>query len=143
MLSLLSPGFWLAALLSLGGAFSAGVYAHMRWTEAEPVKAALEVSETNREIEHENTTTAIRKLDNFIAVQQGNGHAAVRDAALVASVQRDFASVAAVPASGASSSCPADPRLGRISDLASEGAGLLAEGVRHLEELRAKRDALK
>lgn len=120
--------------------FSAGAYSHMRWADAKAAKAALQASEQARKDERENAVSAIRKLDNFAAAQaadQGRALAARSD------LEQLRGSLAALTGPAAPASCPVDGRLRGLADLLAEGAGLVEEGPRHVEELRRQRDALK
>ncbi len=130
----------LAYVGALVVAFSAGAYSHFRWTEARAVKAALKASEQAREIEHANAVSAIRRMDSYSVTAARNQARALPARSDLERVQHSIAAIAAAPAASA---CGPDPRLARVLDLLGEGAGLVEESARHIEELRAKRDALK
>jgi hypothetical protein len=126
-----------AAALAL---FSAGAYSHMRWAGAKAAKVALQASEDARKVERESAVSAIRKLDNFAAEQAANERRAL---AARSDLEQLRGSLAALASPAAPASCPVDGRLRGLADLLAEGAGLVEEGPRHVEELRNQRDALK
>ena len=138
------PPLWLiklgASLALLASVFCAGVYSHYRWAEAKAAKAALQASEQARKDERVNAVSSIRKLDNFAAAQAADARRAL---AARSDLEQLRSSLAALASPAAPASCPVDGRLRGLADLLSEGAGLVEEGPRHVEELRAQRDALK
>lgn len=131
-------------LYLIGGAilasFIAGGYAHMRWTEAKAVKLAMAASEQTRKVEHENAVSTIRRMDSYSVTVAENQRRAMPARTDLASVQH---SLAAIASSAPASACGPDPRLSRVIELLGEGAGLVEEGARHADQLRAQRDALK
>lgn len=135
---------WAIKLGALGAAalalFSAGAYSHMRWTEAEAAEASLQASEQARKDERDNSVSTIRRMDAYSVTAAQNQVRALAARSDADSVRHSLAAIAsAAPASAYS----ADPRLAGIADLLSEGVGLAEEGARHVEELRAQRDALR
>lgn len=126
-----------AASLAL---FSAGAYSHMRWAGAKAAEAALLASEQARKVEHENSVSTIRRMDSYSVTVAENQRRAMPARTDLASVQH---SLAAIASSAPASACGPDPRLSRVIELLGEGAGLVEEGARHADQLRAQRDALK
>ena len=126
-----------AASLAL---FSAGAYSHMRWAGAKAAEAALLASEQARKVERESAVSAIKKLDNFAAEQAANERRAL---AARSDLERLRGSLAAIAGPTPAASCPVDPRLAGVVDLLREGAGLVEESGRHVDQLRAQRDALR
>lgn len=129
----------LAYLAILAAVFAAGAYSHHRWTEARAIKAQLAASEQARKVEHDNAVSVIRRMDSYSVTAASNAARALPARTDLVSVQH---SLAAIASADPASACGPDPRLARIADLLAEGAGLAEEGARHVEELRAKRDAL-
>lgn len=136
----MNPWAILGALGVIAGSFGAGAYTHKRYADGESAKAAILASEQARKVEREKAVSTIRKLDNFAAAQTQNERAAL---AARSDLERLRNSLAAVAAPATAASCPADPRLAGVARLLDEGAGLVEEGARHVDELRAQRDALK
>lgn len=130
-------GIYAAAALTI---FSAGAFTHMRWAEAKAAKAALQASEQARKVDHDNAVSLIRKMDSYSVTTVESQRRALVARSDLDRVRHSTAAIAAAPA--ASANC-ADPRLARIAELLGEGASLAEEGARHVDELRAKRDALK
>ena len=133
----IKPSIYAAVALAL---FSAGGYSHMRWADSKANKAALNDSEQARKGEYDNAVSSIRKLDNFAAEQAASSRRAL---AARTDLERLRGSLAALASPAAAASCPTDGRLRGLADLLGEGAGLAEEGARHVEELRAQRDALR
>ena len=125
---------------ALLAAFLSGGYAHMRWTDSKAAKAALMASEQARTTEHENAVSTIRKLDSYSVTTAQN---ATRALAARSDLERVRGSLASIASAAPASACGPDPRLAGITDLLAEGAGLVEEGARHTDLLRAQRDALK
>lgn len=130
---------WLVALTT---AFTAGLVTHARIVKAKTDAANLEASEKARKDEHVNAVATIRRMDDYSVTSARNAARALPARSDLARVQHSLAVIAAAPASAASG-CVPDPRLPGLLELLGEGASLVEEGPRHLEELRAKRDALK
>jgi hypothetical protein len=120
--------------------FTGGGYAHYRWMEAKTAKIALHASEQVRKDEHDNAVSTIRKLDSYSVTTAQNQ---VRALSARSDRERVQHSLAAIAAAAPASACGPDPRLAGIAQLLSEGAGLVEEGAGHVDELRAKRNALK
>lgn len=135
----MNPWLILAALAALAGAFGSGAYTHKRWADGKAAEAALMASEAARKIEREQAVSSIRKLDNYAAAQADNE----RRALTARSDLERLRNAIAATASATPASCPADERVGRLADLLRESAELSEEGARHVDDLRAKRDALK
>ena len=135
----MNPWAILAALGVVAGAFGAGAYTHKRYADGEAAKAAILASEQARKVERENAIASIRKLDNFAATQAENER---RSAAVRSDLERLRNSAAAIAAAAPASACEPDPRLAGVLELLQEGSGLVEEGRRHVDDLRAKRDAL-
>lgn len=125
---------------ALAIAFVGGAYSHHRWTEAKAIKAALQASEQARKVEHDNAVSVIRKMDSYSVTAVENQRRAL---AARSDLERVRGSLAAIAAPAASAACRPDPRFSGILQLLDEGAGLVEESARHVEELRAQRDALK
>ncbi len=136
----MNPYTILAALGIVAGSFGAGAYTHKRYADGEAAKAAILASEQARKVEREQAVSSIRKLDNFAAEQAANQHNAL---AARSDLERLQHSPDTITAAAPAASCPADPRLAGVARLLSEGAGLVEEGARHVDELRAQRDALR
>lgn len=135
----MNPLLWLR-LGICAALFMAGFYTHHRLTEAKAAKAALLASEQARKVEHDNAISVIRKMDSYSVTTVENQRRAL---AARSDLERVRGSLAAIAAPAASAACPPDPRLAGLADLLAEGAGLVEESARHLDEIRAKRDALK
>ena len=135
----MNPLFWIKAGIC-AALFAAGFYTHLRLTEAKAAKAALQASEQARKVEHDNALSVIRKMDSYSVTTVENR---LRALAARSYLERVRGSLAAIAAPAASAACPTDPRLAGLADLLAEGAGLVEEGARHVDDLRAKRDALK
>lgn len=136
----MNPWVALGAVAALAGAFGSGAYTHKRWADGEAAKAAILASEQARKDERDNAVSAIRRMDSYSVTVAENQRRALPARSDLVSVQHSLASIAAeAPASA----CGADDRLARVADLFGESASFLEEGARHLEELRATRDALR
>jgi hypothetical protein len=135
----MSPLLYLRIAVAVG-LFAAGAYSHHRWTEAKAAKAALQASEQARKVERDNAVSLIRKMDSYSVTAVEN-----QRRALVArsDLERVRNSAAVLAASAPAAACGPDPRLAGVLELLAEGAGLVEEGSRHVDDLRAKRDALK
>jgi hypothetical protein len=129
-------------LVALSTAFTAGMVSHARIAKAKADAANLKASEKARKDEHVNAVSTIRRMDDYSVTSARNAARALPARSDLASVQHSLSFIAAAPASAASG-CVPDPRLSGIAELLGEGASLVEEGARHVDELRAKRDALK
>lgn len=135
----MSPLLYLRIAVAVG-LFAAGAYSHHRWTEAKAAKAALQAEQQARKAERDNAVSLIRKMDSYSVTAVENQRRAL---AARTDLERVRNSLAVIAAPAASAACEPDPRLAGIADLLAEGAGLVEEGARHVDDLRAKRDALK
>jgi len=132
----------LIGLVALLTAFGAGMWTHARIARADALQVGLKASEQARKDEHVNAVSTIRRMDDYSVTAARNSARALLARDDLASVQHSITVIAAAHASAASG-CVPDPRLPRLLELLRESASLVEEGPRHLEELRAKRDALK
>ncbi|WP_349745249.1 hypothetical protein [Roseateles cavernae] len=129
----------LVALASLALAFAAGAFVHYRWVLAEVTQRALDQSEATRKVEHDNAVSTIIKMDRYSVTAAQNQPRVLAARTDLVGVQH---SIDAIAAAAPASACGPDPRLAGVLELLRESASLVEEGPRHLEELRAKRDAL-
>lgn len=132
----------LIGLAALVLAFVAGIRFHIHWAEGKAAAARAQASEEARKVERTNAVATIRRMDNFAQAQQRNAAAALPARSDLERVQHSIDRIASAPGPAASAACGPDPRLAGVLELLREGASLVEEGPRHLEELRAQRDAL-
>ncbi|SEL11669.1 hypothetical protein SAMN05216359_105254 [Roseateles sp. YR242] len=132
----------LIGLVALMLAFAAGIRFHIHWAEGKAAANRAQASEEARKVERTNAVSTIRRMDNFAQAQQRNAAAALPARSDLERVRHSLDRIVSAPAPAASATCGADPRLAGLVELLRESAGLVEEGPRHLEELRAQRDAL-
>lgn len=130
-------GISAAAALAL---FSAGAYAHMRWADAKAAKAALQASEQARKVEHDNAVSMVRKMDSYSVTM---AQEAARAVVARSDTQRVRDAIPSIAAAASAAACSADDRSARAVELFGESLELLEEGRRHVERLKAQRDALR
>lgn len=130
----------LALAIAVASIFGAGMGYQAHRDSVKALQASIAASEQARKVEHENAVSLVRRMDSYSVTQAQNAARAAESRAVVASVQH---SAAAIASAAPASACGVDPRLSVLAELLAEGAGLVEEGAREVERLRAQRDALK
>lgn len=130
----------LAVLALLAAAFGSGWVGHVKYRAGVDAQAALAASEQARKADHDSAVSKIRALDSYSVSAAGNAARALPARDDLRGMQHSLATIAAA---GVASSCGVDPRLAGLADLLGEGAGLVEEGARVADELRAQRNALR
>lgn len=141
-----------AEIAAVALAFAAGAAITHKWHKADEleqqIQSANELIKTQEEYREEEriaSRSRTNSLGNYAKSLQKEG---AKAAAASANYERVRLSLAAsksaykAPTEGADSCGPIRARLRTVEQLLSEGAGLVKEGSGHVEQLRAKRDAL-
>ena len=122
------------------GSFGAGWLGHMRWADVDRLKSEVAASEAARESER---TDALKQADTLSKYAARIKREASAAAAARSDLDRLRGYLAAEAGSAHADSCsPYRARVRSLEQLLAEGAGLAEEGGRHVEQLRADKQAL-
>lgn len=126
-------------LAILAGSFLAGWLGHTRWADVDRLKAQIAASEAARETEQANALKQAETLSAYASKLKRESSAAAAARSDLDRLRIHLAS----PSDSTADTCGAErTRIGVLEQLLSEGAGLVEEGGRHVEQLRADRSAL-
>lgn len=137
---------WLVAVVITAATFLAGFglgWWHCAANQAvTQTRADLRASETLRTEEHADAVEQITALDQLATAQLVRAPRVLAARDDLVRVQRAALAIEAATAIGpAGQACGVDPRLAGLAELLREGASLVEEGSRHVEQLRDQRDA--
>lgn len=122
------------------GSFGAGWLGHMRWADVDRLKSEVAASEAARESERANALKQSETLSKY-AARLKRESAAAADARSDLDRLRGYLAAEAGPEPA--DSCGAyRARVRSLEQLFAESASLSEEGSRHVEQLRADKQAL-
>lgn len=138
-----------AEIAAVALAFAAGAMVTHKWHKASELEAQVQsanelikTQEEYREEERLAARTRAEALGQYAKSLQKEGTRAADARADLERLRLSLAASSPAPAEGTDSCGPERTRIRELSDILSEGARLAAEGGEHVEQLRAKRDAL-
>lgn len=127
------------AIALLAGSFGAGWIGHMRWANVDRLKTEIAAAEAARKSERTDALKQAQTLSDYAARLKRESSAA---AAARSDLDRLRNALTTGPEAPADSCGPERARIRGLEKLLAEGAGLAEEGGRHVEQLRADKQAL-